>query len=122
MADEINANYFDITVQRCATELRRLHAEAEQHLQELRSYRITVENREARIAELESQLAAAQQGVQPFHREWKSALQEAIDTMDAEIDIRGDAENVRRMKRAKTVLTQMLATHPTIATDEQANG
>lgn len=46
-------------------ELRRLHAESELHLQELRSYRITVENREARIAELEAQLAAAQQGVQP---------------------------------------------------------
>lgn len=48
-----------------AAELRRLHAESEQHLQELRSYRITVENREARIVELEKQLAAAQQGVQP---------------------------------------------------------
>lgn len=47
-----------------AAELLRLHAESEQHLQELRSYRITVENREARIAELEAQLAAAQQGVQ----------------------------------------------------------
>lgn len=46
-------------------ELRRLHAESEQHLQELRLYRITVENREARIAELKEQLAAAQQGVQP---------------------------------------------------------
>lgn len=39
-----------------AAELRRLHAESEQHLQELRSYRITVENREARIAELEAQV------------------------------------------------------------------
>lgn len=37
-----------------AAELRRLHTESEQHLQELRSYRITVENREARIAELEA--------------------------------------------------------------------
>lgn len=44
--------------------LRRLHAESELHLQELRSYRITVENREARIAELEAQLAASQQEVQ----------------------------------------------------------
>lgn len=41
-----------------AVELRRLHAESEQHLQELRSYRITVENREARIAELEAKLIA----------------------------------------------------------------
>lgn len=39
-------------------ELRRLHAESEQHLQELRSYRITVENREARIGELDAQLIA----------------------------------------------------------------
>lgn len=44
---------------KAAAELRRLHAESEQHLQELRSYRITVENREARIAELEAELAAA---------------------------------------------------------------
>lgn len=41
-----------------AEALRRLRAESELHLQELRSYRITVENREARIAELEATLAS----------------------------------------------------------------
>lgn len=56
--------------------------------------------------------AASAQAVQPLHREWKSALQEAIDTMEAEIDCRGDAENVRRMKRAKAILSQMLAAQP----------
>ena len=39
-------------------ELRRLHAESEQHLQEMRSYRITVDNLRARVAELEAQLSA----------------------------------------------------------------
>ena len=46
-------------------ELRRLHAESEQHLQEMRSYRITVDNLRARVAELEAQLSAtppAQEG------------------------------------------------------------
>lgn len=47
-----------------ARELRRLHAESELHMQELRSYRITVESREARIVELEGKLAAVQQGDQ----------------------------------------------------------
>ena len=42
--------------QEAAAELRRLHAESELHMQELRSYRITVENREERIAELESRV------------------------------------------------------------------
>lgn len=55
-----------ILAQKSARELRRLHAESELHQQELASYRFTVENRDARIAELEAQLAAAQQGVQPL--------------------------------------------------------
>lgn len=42
--------------QQSARELLRLHAESDLHLQELRSYRITVENREARIVELEREL------------------------------------------------------------------
>lgn len=47
-----------------------------------------------------------------LHREWRSAFQEAIDTMEAEIDSRSDAENVRRMKRATSVLRSMLAATP----------
>ena len=56
LADAMSAEYFGLTAQQAAAELRRLHAESEQHLQELRSYRITVENREARIAELEARV------------------------------------------------------------------
>lgn len=41
-----------------SNQLRWLHAESLQHKQELAAYRFTVENREARIAELESQLDA----------------------------------------------------------------
>lgn len=52
------------------------------------------------------------------HREWRFALQEAIDTMDAEIDMRDDEGNVRRMKRAKAVLSTMLAAAPAQAQED----
>lgn len=65
--------------QEAAAELRRLHAEYEKHLQELRSYRITVENREARIAELEAQLAAAPQAVQAaVPDDWRDKFSESV--------------------------------------------
>lgn len=96
-----------------AAELRRLHAESEQHLQELRSYRITVENREARIAELEAQLAAAQQGVQQ-----DDALQAALDmlhTARQELDLLREALNVQ-VEPHQSLFERMLeaaqATHP----------
>lgn len=89
-----------------AAELRRLHAESELHQQELASYRFTVENRDARIAELEAQLAAAQQGVQPFC--WffiKSQL-----PGDYEFTRDGDRANEARKYGYKPV---PLFTHPT---------
>ena len=55
---------------------------------------------------------AATPAAPELHREWRSAFQEAIDTMEAEIDSRADAENVRRMKRATSVLRSMLAATP----------
>lgn len=60
----------------------------------------------------------AGQAVSMSHREWRFALQEAIETMDAEIDSRGDESNVRRMKRAKAVLSTMLAAAPAHAQEE----
>ncbi|MFS4552056.1 hypothetical protein [Comamonas resistens] len=56
--------------------------------------------------------APAAVAVPELHREWRSAFREAIDTMEAEIDSRGDAENVRRMKRATSVLRSMLDATP----------
>ncbi len=43
-----------------------------------------------------------------WHREWRAAFREAIDTMECEIETRADEDNVRRMKRAVTVLRGML--------------
>ncbi|MEZ2739558.1 hypothetical protein [Comamonas jiangduensis] len=45
-----------------SNQLRWLHAESLQHQQELAAYRFTVENREARIAELEAELEAVGAG------------------------------------------------------------
>lgn len=62
---------------------------------------------------IEHALSAPAAVAGPLHREWRSAVQEAIDTMEAEIDSREDAENVRRMKRAMSILERMLAAAPT---------
>lgn len=95
-------------VELSADELRRLHSESEQHLQELRSYRITVENREARIAELEAQLAAAQQGVP---QGWKLVPVEPTKEMLDATSWPGCAKtDYRHMLRAAP---QPPATHPT---------
>lgn len=60
-------------------ELRRLHAESEQHMQELRSYRITVENREARIAELEKKLGAARHALPAaVPDDWRDQFSESV--------------------------------------------
>lgn len=58
LATELKAWYAPTmnVLEGAAEELLRLHAESELHQQELRSYRITVENREARIVALESRV------------------------------------------------------------------
>lgn len=75
LADELDQfRSFPALAASAAAELRRLHAESEQHLQELRSYRITVDNREARIAELEAELAAAKASISGLKKrsdDWK---------------------------------------------------
>jgi hypothetical protein len=73
-------------------------------------------NSAAPAQEHATQLAG--QAVSMSHREWRFALQEAIETMDAEIDSRGDESNVRRMKRAKAVLSTMLAAAPAQAQED----
>ncbi|MDH1900868.1 hypothetical protein N5D67_00900 [Comamonas aquatica] len=64
-----------------SNQLRWLHAESLQHKQELAAYRFTVENREARIAELESQLEAiGAGGVEPLRKQAAApqAVQDAV--------------------------------------------
>lgn len=56
LAEKLRSNADALTQLKAADAIDRLHAESEQHLQELRSYRITVENREARIVELEARV------------------------------------------------------------------
>lgn len=91
-------------------ELRRLHAESELHLQELRSYRITVENREASIAELEAKLAA-QQPVEvtdnmalAFHRALTDGALGADDLNDIKTGLRAALSHVQPLQ--KTVAAQ----------------
>jgi hypothetical protein len=76
-----------------SNQLRWLHAESLQHKQELAAYRFTVENREARIAELEGQLEAiGAGGVEPLRKQaaapqavqaaapydWRDQLEQAL--------------------------------------------
>lgn len=63
----------------------------------------------ARIVELEAQLAAAQQAVQP---DWRATMKDMVDAMRLyEMDVDGPAPEKHRamMNRAK----KLLATHPT---------
>lgn len=76
----------EIDLPEAASELRRQHARIEaleaaeqQHLQELRSYRITVDNREARIVELEKKLGAARHALPAAVPDnWRDQFSESV--------------------------------------------
>lgn len=83
--------------------IERLTAESELHLQELRSYRITVENREARIAHLEAQLIAeaartAEQKLRADQLEKQHAMQAKMHAEAARkvAELEKDAANARK--------------------------
>ena len=104
LADQMESKFCTDDEATIAEELRRLHAESERHLQELRSYRITVENREARIAELEAQLAAVQQGVPA------DAL---IEHLMQRIRLLPQTGSIGEMQIKAILINMQAATHPT---------
>lgn len=119
-----------------ASELRRLHAESEQHQQELAAYRFTVENREARIAELEAELevvgaggvqrlSAAPRAVQAAVPDgWKLVPMEPQDMQQVAgaQAIRFDTTVINKMWTANKVYREMVAAataHPAEAVPAQ---
>lgn len=109
LADALEKEYGSELLDDAADRLRRLHAESEQHMQELAAYRFTVDNLRARVAELEAQLAAAPQAA---HTKGvfvdAGALQMVLNALERDAI---EGKQVRAEMRL-AIMQSVVATHP----------